>query len=67
MKIILLNVIYVKEMIETEKENEMYIEDKRIWWENTKYLVKTFTIKYCKLIEKSKRNKERELREKLKK
>ncbi len=45
----------------------MYTEDKRIWWENVKYLVKKFTITYCKLIQRSKRNKKREIREKLEK
>jgi len=43
-------VLSIKEIIEKEKENEMYSEDKRIWWENVKYLVKKFIIKYCKLI-----------------
>ena len=60
-------VLSIKEIIEKEKENEMYSEDKRIWWENVKYLVKKFTIKYCKLIQMCKRKKEREIREKLEK
>jgi len=31
-------VLAIKEMIEKEKENVMYVEDKRIWWENVKFL-----------------------------
>ncbi len=60
-------VLSIKEIIEKEKGNEMYNEDKRIWWENVKYLVKKFTINYCKLINKCKKNKERELRQNLNK
>lgn len=44
----------VKEMIEKEKEDRMYAEDKRIWWENTKFLIKKFSIKYCKFRQKCK-------------
>lgn len=55
----------VKEIIEKEKENEMYEEDKRIWWENVKFLIKKFSIKYCSLIQKCKRYKEREIKERL--
>lgn len=40
-------VLSVKEIIQKEKENELYNEDKRLWWENVKYLVKKFTMKYC--------------------
>ncbi|MGL4945368.1 MAG: endonuclease/exonuclease/phosphatase family protein [Fusobacteriaceae bacterium] len=59
-------VLEVKEIIEKEKENRMYTEDKRIWWENVKYSIKKFTIKNCTLIQKSKSSKEREIRKKLK-
>lgn len=58
-------VLDIKALIEKEKENGMYIEDKRIWWENVKYLVKKHTIKYCRLIEKCKRQNEKEIRENL--
>lgn len=56
----------VKEIIEKEKENRLYTEDKRIWWENVKYLIKKFTIKYCARIQKCKRSKEKEIRKELK-
>lgn len=60
-------VLNVKEIIEKEKENEMYEEDKRIWWENVKFLIKKFSIKYCSIIRKCKRYKEREIKENLEK
>lgn len=49
----------IKEMMEEEKENGMYVEDKIIWWENVKFLVKKITIKYCMLKQKCKKNKEK--------
>lgn len=58
-------VLKVKEIIEKEKKNEMYEEDKRIWWENVKFLIKKFSIKYCSLIRKCKRYKEKEIKESL--
>ncbi|KAK2816439.1 hypothetical protein Q7C36_022710 [Tachysurus vachellii] len=57
----------VKEIIEKEKENGMYEEDKRIWWENVKFLIKKFSIKYCSLTQKCKRYKEREMKASLEK
>jgi len=60
-------VLAIKEMIEKEKENVMYVEDKRIWWENVKFLVKKQTIKYCTLKHKCKKNKEKKIRERLEK
>lgn len=41
----------------------MYKEDKRIWWENVKFLIKQFSIKYCSILQKCKRCKEREIKE----
>ena len=58
-------VLKVKEIIEEEKQNEMYEEDKRIWWENVKFLIKKFSIKYCSVIRKCKRYKEKEIKESL--
>lgn len=60
-------VLTIKKMIEEEKESRMYVEDKRIWWENVKFLVKKITIKYCTLKHKCKRNKEKRIRERLEK
>lgn len=60
-------VLTIKEMMEEEKENGMYVEDKRIWWENVKFLVKKITIKYCMLKQKCKKNKEKKIRERLEK
>lgn len=60
-------VLTIKKMIEEEKESRMYVEDKRIWWENVKFLVKKITIKYCTLKHKCKRNKEKKIRERLEK
>nr|BAC82613.1 pol-like protein [Danio rerio] len=58
-------VLSVKEIIQKEKGNEIYNEDKRMWWENVKYLVKKFTIKYCRQLQNCKKYKEKELKEKL--
>lgn len=57
----------IKDTIKKEKENEMYLEDKRIWWENLKFLLKKITISYCVLKQKCKKNKEKEIRERLEK
>jgi len=45
----------------------MYREDERIWRENVKYLIKKFSIKYCEIIQRCKRSKEKEIREQLEK
>jgi exonuclease III len=60
-------VLSVQEIITKEKENGMYREDKRIWWENVKYLIKKFSIKYCGIIQRCKKGKERDIREQLEK
>ncbi|MGL4616124.1 MAG: hypothetical protein ACRCVV_19965, partial [Shewanella sp.] len=60
-------VLDIKTLIEKEKGNAMYMEDKRLWWENVKYLVKIHTIKLCRLIEKCKKYNGQEIRENLEK
>lgn len=48
--------IRIEELIEKEKENEMFSEDKRLWWQNVKYEIKKV---FCKLQQndsESKRN-----------
>lgn len=56
----------IDKIIEEERENGMYWEDKRLWWENVKYEIKKYSIKYSRLIQKVKRSKEKEIRDKLK-
>lgn len=60
-------VLDIKLLIEKEKGNAMYEEDKRIWWENVKHLVKKHTVKLCGLIEKCKRHNVKDIRENLEK
>lgn len=55
----------IVDIINTEKQNSMYQEDKRIWWDNTKYEIKKHTIKMSKLIQKARKNKEIEVRKEL--
>ncbi len=55
----------VKEIIEKEKKNGMYLENKSLWWENVKFLIKNFSFKYCSLIQKCKRYEENKMRESL--
>lgn len=57
----------IKDLIENEKQDAMYVEDKRLWWENVKFLIKQHTIQYCRLIEKGKRCILNETRENLEK
>ncbi len=45
----------------------MYREDKRILWENVKYLIRKYTVKYCGIVQRCKKGKEREIREQLEK
>lgn len=52
----------IEKLLETEKEDGMYVEDKRIWWENVKYEIKKFSIKYSKTVQRVKRKKEKEIR-----
>jgi len=58
-------ILKVKEIIEKERENEIYEENKRIWWENVKFLIKKFSIKYGSIICKCKKYKEKEIKESL--
>lgn len=55
----------IEKFIEKEKEDGMYVEDKRIWWENVKYEIKKFSIRYSKTIQRVKRRKEKEIRKEL--
>ncbi len=57
----------IKELIENEKQNGMFVEDKRMWWENVKFLIKNHTIQFCRELEKCKRYTEKETRENLEK
>lgn len=34
----------IKELIENEKQNGMFVEDKRMGWENVKFLIKNHTV-----------------------
>lgn len=54
----------VKGIIEREKENEMYKEDKRIWWENVKFLIKKYSIKYSILKNKCKKTNSKRIKRK---
>lgn len=45
----------------------MYSEDKRLWWENVKFLVKKISIEYSSVIQKCKRQREKIMREALEK
>ncbi len=60
-------VLSIQEIITREKENGMYREDKRILWENVKYLIRKYTVKYCGIVQRCKKGKEREIREQLEK
>ncbi len=47
----------IDHLLEEEKTDAMYLEDKRQWWENVKY-----SINYCKILQRVKRAKEKEIR-----
>lgn len=52
-------------LLEKERKDGMYLEDKRIWWENVKYEIKKFSIKYSKCVQKARKAKEMRLRKTL--
>ncbi len=52
--------------MEKEKENGMYLEDKRLWWQNVKYEIKKKSINYSKLVQRAKKAMEVEIRRKMK-
>uniref|UniRef100_A0A8C2FGH2 exodeoxyribonuclease III n=1 Tax=Cyprinus carpio TaxID=7962 RepID=A0A8C2FGH2_CYPCA len=53
-------------ILDGRKKDQMYMEDKRQWWENVKYDIKKYSMNYCNLLQKVKRTKEREIRRTLK-
>ncbi|MGL5245458.1 MAG: endonuclease/exonuclease/phosphatase family protein, partial [Sarcina sp.] len=57
----------VYDLIESEKKNGMYLEDKRIWWENVKYEIKKYSIKCSKVMRKAKNAREQGIRDSLRK
>ncbi len=44
----------------------MYLEDKRLWWQNVKYEIKKKSINYSKLVQRAKKAMEVEIRRKMK-
>lgn len=56
----------IVEIIMKERENEMYEEDKRVWWDNVKYEIKKYSIRYSGLIQMTKRKEEQSVRKVLK-
>ncbi len=56
----------IDHLLEEEKKNAMYLEDKRQWWENVKFEIKKYSINYCKILQRVKRAKENEIRRSLK-
>lgn len=57
----------IKQILETSQMNGMYLEEKRIWWDNVKLDIKNFSIQYCKSLRKAKKSKEMEIRIELEK
>ncbi len=56
----------IEEIITNERGNGMYEEDKRVWWDNVKYEIKKYSIKYSSLIQNIKRKEELTVRNVLK-
>ncbi len=56
----------IEELLEKEKEDGMYLEDKRLWWQNVKYEIKKKSINYSKLVQRAKKAREVEIRRKMK-
>lgn len=59
--------IGIEEILDKEKEDGMYFEDKRLWWQNVKYEIRKYSINHSKLVQKVKKAKELEIRKKLRK
>lgn len=57
----------VKNLIENKKAEciVQYKKDKRLWWGNVKFLIKTHTVNFCRLLATCKRYTEKETRENL--
>lgn len=56
----------IENLLDEEKKDAMYLEDKRQWWENVKLEIKKYSINFCKVLQRVKRAKEKEIRRTLK-
>lgn len=51
----------IENLLDEEKKDAMYLEDKRQWWENVKLEIKKYSINFCKVLQRVKRAKEKEI------
>lgn len=56
----------IEDLIKEEQKNQMYKEDKRIWWDNVKYGIGKYASDFSKLVQRAKNIKEKEVRKELK-
>lgn len=56
----------LEELMKREMEDQLYNEDKRIWWDNMKYEISKCTKEHSRLIQKAKKGEEYRIRRELK-
>ncbi len=56
----------IEKLIKEEQKNQLYKEDKRIWWDNAKYRIREYAKDLSKMMKRARNFKENEIRKELK-